>query len=158
MGKKNFIILVIIVVIITAGFVYFISKKQEVGPASPPCWWIYKTTNDYFDYIAGIANNITGEMRIMGWPLNIGETRLIQGYILNGRGCITSAPNDWVIFNIKKTDYVEFKPPHPTLEDIIDRDPFREFYICQENIGQAVEDFNEIIQSGQLTQKCKKLK
>ena len=47
---------------------------------------------------------------------------------------------------------------HPTIENILDEEPFIEFYICEESVGQTVEEFNNIISNEQLDELCERVK
>ncbi len=116
MKKSNLTILIIVIcAILLLIFTPFNTNKQTNqeqhsinDPAyTPGCNYIYKTNQNYFEYIAGIANNETGEYKLMSWPTNFQDKKLVQGYISGRGGCMweeESLADEWVILNAIKSE------------------------------------------------------
>ncbi|MCX6815297.1 MAG: hypothetical protein NT120_00400, partial [Candidatus Aenigmarchaeota archaeon] len=88
-------------------FVVLVSGCTQNQAQTPGCMYVYRTSQDYFDYTAAIANNRPGNYTIVGWPINYEDKKLAKDYILGGGGCLNenqSLTSDWVILNIKKSD------------------------------------------------------
>jgi len=110
------VIAIIVVCIVVVSAIFLVNMNKKIGPGLPPndnkaqtpgCVYVYKTNQDYFPYVAGLANNRTGEYRVMGWPVNYEDKQLLQGYVLGGGGCLSdnqSLTSDWVIFDLRKSD------------------------------------------------------
>lgn len=116
--KKTIIwILSLIALIIVFVLIFFLIKIKETGPGLPSesgltqtheCIYVYKTNQDFFPYVAGIANNLTGEYSIINWPINYQDKELEQRYILGSGGyCELSEQSfihDWVILDLEKSE------------------------------------------------------
>ncbi len=209
------VIAIIIICILVVSVFIVINLNRKTGPDLPPnnnkaqtpgCIYVYKTNQDYFSYVAGIANNRTGKYRIMSWPVNYEDKQLIQGYILGGGGCISanqSLTSDWIIIDLKKSDlYNDIGYPgclelekqtypqcygethykqgqNPECDAIYQKEAnsdtsicsshsvttsniqatgvITEFYVCKYSVGTTVEEYNNIINNGQLDSLCTKL-
>jgi len=109
------IAIVVVCIIVVSAFI-IVNIDGKTGPELPPnentaqtpgCIYIYKTNQDFFPYIAGVANNRTGGYLLMNWPINYEDKQLIQEYILGSGGCISdnqSLTSDWAILNITKSE------------------------------------------------------
>jgi len=213
-------LVVAVIIIIGAGAYLWYETQPPVdetanpqGPQAAPCVYVYKMPEQYFPYVAAIANDRTGKYSLMGWPVNFNDQNLVQGYTLGGGGCLAKDSElDWVILDITKSDFNMTPLRHPGctelqkqtypkcfgtamkqgtpeweackeildqernegtticrslpgvvdigvvgIDNIIDKNPLQEFYNCPTSVGQTVEEYNQVINSGELDKKCDKL-
>ncbi len=215
MKKSILIVTIIIICVLVVTAIVVINMNRKVGPGlpsddneaqTPGCMYVYKTNQDYFPYVAGLANNRTGIYKLVSWPVNYDDEQLSQGYIFGGGGCISnnqSITSDWVILDIKKSElYKDLgysgcleleKQTYPQCygenkykqgqnsecdiiyeqesnsdtsicsshsvdtENILVTDVITEFYVCKYSVGTTAEEYNNIINNGQLNSTCTKL-
>ena len=164
MKKNNYVILfglLLLVLVIVIVFSINSGKNDSQVPGS--CSYVYKASN-YENNIYGVANNRTGEYKLMGWPMNIhdnlDDNGLMNNYkLLAGIGCYPK-PNEWVVLNITEDEY-NYYSNQPTILGVV---PFEEFYLCNNhNIGlvlgqdNPIDFFNNLISSGKLETSCGRL-
>jgi len=89
-------ILLVLIAIILIFLVFLGHKSSAVG-----CVYLYKV-NNFSDNVFGIANDITGEYRLMSWPLNVGDIELNDGYFVGGGFSCPPKIEEWVVLNLTK--------------------------------------------------------
>lgn len=150
--KKNhsLIILVtlIIVILIIVGLIIYKSPPKEI--TGRPCMWVYKTNGNYFG-LQGIFLLDDGRIQVLH---GITQMELEDSYFGFIYGC--AFPENFAFVNHPANESAYDYAPDYFLNNIVDDDPFTEFYLCDGT--SAGEDVNEIIRNNELDVKCEKKK
>ncbi len=129
-----------------------------------PCSWVYKTRDDYSDYLGGGVNlkqNIVATVP----GFSKGMKALDKGYYTSVYGCTKDYVEGSVFFDVTTDEWNSgWTDTHDTsdlIHHVMDDDPFTELYFCKAASGGEMtlneQQLNDIIDSDRLGTKCEKI-
>lgn len=154
--KLKVIIIMSIMLISCSNSVKKKSEEQSAKITATAPVVIYKSAENYYDKVFVILSE--DKKTIVSYPhpkdvirdgMRLYPTRLVDGYLLDRRGINANA----AFLSINIEDYSKLKTA-PALEElkkmIIDKEPIKEFYICNDLMNKSLDEINKFIEDGRL--------